>query len=82
MDSRVQDLHRAVDDIRDRIKAAAEDMKSDEATAELQKAVTIAVAELSDLQTTLEQTTRKKPMLALGGALAVGYMLGKLFSSK
>ncbi|NNU15101.1 hypothetical protein HK107_02025 [Parvularcula sp. ZS-1/3] len=81
-DSRVEELNKAVEDIRARIRAATSEIDSGEAVEELQQAVSIAMEEMSDLQSRLEVATRKNPMLALGGALAVGYMLGNLFSKK
>jgi hypothetical protein len=82
VDRRVEELNRAVEDVRLRIRAAADELDGDEAAEELQSAIKIAMSELSDLQERLERTTRKNPMAALGGALAVGYLLGNLFSKK
>lgn len=82
MNARVDELTQAVEDIRARIKAAASDIDGEQASEELQSAVALAMEEMGDLQVRLESVTKKNPMLALGGALAVGYMLGNLFSKK
>jgi hypothetical protein len=80
MDQRVEELKGAVEEVRNRIKTAADELEGDTAMEELQSAIKIMMSELSDLQTQLERTTRKNPMMALGGALAIGYLFGKTFS--
>ncbi|MCQ8184426.1 hypothetical protein [Parvularcula maris] len=82
MDSRVEELKGAVEEVRNRIRTAADELEGETAVEELQSAVKILMSELSDLQTQLERTTRKNPMMALGGALAVGWLLGNTFSKK
>lgn len=82
MNARVEELNKAVDDLRARIRAAADDLESGAAGEELQDALSLAMEEIAELQDSLERTVRKNPLLVLGGALAVGYLVGSLSSRR